>query len=78
MGWLALILSALGIILNARKHIWCWPIWIFSNMLWVIYFGPRGDLAPSALNIGFALANVYGWWCWYPRKKAGNLEDPCI
>jgi len=59
-NWLAFGLSAIGIILNAQKLIICWPIWIFSNFVWISYSWPKKEWAYVSLWIIFGLFNIYG------------------
>lgn len=37
LDWPALTLSIAGILLNANRNLWCWPIWIGSNLCWIGY-----------------------------------------
>lgn len=59
--WLALIVSMTGIFLNANKKILCWPTWILSGILWVVYYLPEEDWAAVCLWVAFAGFNIYGW-----------------
>jgi len=69
LGWIATSFSIIGIILNARKIIWCWPVWVVSNILWIIYF-EKLKMTPSVvLWIVFSVFNVYGWIQWKKDKK---------
>jgi len=67
--WVATGLSIGGIVLNARKRLWCWPVWILSNLLWIYYF-MRINVVPAQtlLNVVFALANMYGYYYWTKAK----------
>ena len=64
LGYFAAFVSLPGIILNARKHIWCWPIWLFSNSLWIYYSILEGDMPSIILWIMFSIANIYGLKAW--------------
>jgi nicotinamide mononucleotide transporter len=72
VGWTATIISIIGIILNARKNILCWPVWLTSNILWIIYFIPSMDMPSIILWVVFSMFNVYGWMQWKKDKKIKN------
>lgn len=69
MNWIAVSLSLIGIILNAKKSVLCWAVWIISNIFWLAYEIPKGELPSILLWSAFLLANIYGWYCW---RKQGN------
>jgi len=69
LGYIAAFFSFIGIALNAKKIILCWPIWIFSNVLWIVYSGIQGDIPYIILWILFSIFNVYGWIMWSKNKK---------
>ena len=73
LGWIATILSITGIVLNAKKIIYCWPIWLVSNILWIIYNIQLKELSPIVLWVVFFMFNIYGWIEWnkskYKNKK---------
>lgn len=69
LGWVATVISIIGIILNARKNMLCWPTWLVSNVLWVTYFLVLGDFPSIILWIVFSIFNVYGWIQWSKDKR---------
>jgi len=68
-GYLAAFVSLVGIILNAKKNIWCWVIWLFSNAMWITYSAIEGDVPSIVLWTLFSIVNVYGWVQWIKDKK---------
>lgn len=64
MSYLASLITLLGVWLNARKLIWCWPVWIVGNVVWVIAYIPRHDWAVVLLDLVMVAANVAGWRQW--------------
>ena len=66
LGWIAFALSVIGILLNAKKIIWCWPIWLVSNVLWIIHIWtqPAPDYSALCLWVVFLMSNIYGWFQW--------------
>jgi len=66
LGWIAFALSVIGILFNAKKVIWCWPIWLVSNVMWIIHIWiqPTPDYSALSLWVVFFISNVYGWFQW--------------
>lgn len=66
--WIASALSILGLFLNARRHIYCWPVWLASNVLWIAHcVGVREWAAVVTWGL-FLVFNAYGLYAW--RKGA--------
>lgn len=65
-------LSVLGLFLNAKKNILCWPLWILGNITWIWYFIPN-EIPALILNGVFFLVNIYGWIEW--SKNGQAVED---
>lgn len=63
--WTAALLSLVGIFLNAKKNIWCWPVWIASNFCWIAYSLYTQEWAVLITFGGFFLGNLYGWREWH-------------
>lgn len=65
VSWIAVTLSLVGIFLNARKNILCWPVWVASNVLWLIVSAvPNLNVPQTILWASFLVANFYGWINW--------------
>jgi len=64
LGWLGFILAIVGCIFNAKRSLWCWPIWLSSNACWITYAIPANQWALIAMEITFVTTNVYGWVKW--------------
>lgn len=69
IAWIAAGLSLTGVVFNAKKSIWCWPIWILSNVCWLYYttFVNR-QLPQMILWSVFLAANIYGFFEWRKNK----------
>lgn len=72
LDWLALTLSALGILLNAKKNSACWPVWILSTLAWAGFAMQTKVWSLLLLQVIFFVANCYGWYEW--RKPS----QPCL
>jgi nicotinamide riboside transporter PnuC len=72
MDWIALTLSSVGIIFNAKKLIICWPIWLLSNVFWTIYSMQTDQMALLVLQIIFGALNIYGWISWKSNYEKNN------
>ena len=68
LGYGSFVVSLIGIILNAKKNILCWPVWIASNFGWITYSLYQGDFPQILLWITFTAFNFYGWLKWSTDK----------
>jgi nicotinamide mononucleotide transporter len=64
IDWIATSLSILGLVFNAKKSAWCWPIWLLGSVLWLTYACTTKQASLALLQIVFVAANIYGWSCW--------------
>jgi len=64
LAWIASAFSITGVLLNAKRNIWCWPVWLVSNALWTYLSIVKTDWPQLVLWLFFAVGNVYGWNCW--------------
>lgn len=72
MEWLAFVVTLLGIMLNAKKIIWCWPAFLVGNVLWIIHFWPLHEVAVIIMNFIMIGFDFYGWHQW---RLSGGLGD---
>lgn len=64
LPWVLTIISILGVILNAYKNIWCWPIWTLGNIGWCYISIKRNDYPQIIIWIVFTFFNILGWYQW--------------
>jgi nicotinamide riboside transporter PnuC len=64
ISWIASVLTILAIILNGFKNIWCWPIYMVTNILWIVYFIPKLEWAVIVLNLVFFIINILALIKW--------------
>ena len=74
LDWLATLLSALGVVLNARRCIWRWPVWLAGSMLWIAYAWPKGEYALVTVNMLFIVLDTYGWRAWHRARLRPGSE----
>jgi hypothetical protein len=65
MDWLATFFSLAGIVLNAKKLIWCWPAWCISTVFWASYAIHSKQWSLLVLQVGFFVSNLWGWRQWW-------------
>jgi nicotinamide riboside transporter PnuC len=70
--WLWTILSIIGTILNAKLIKWCFPIYIVSNIGWIITDIQYGMYEQIPIWIVFIIIGIYGFWDWNKKEKSGN------
>jgi len=64
VGWAGTICQMLGLLFNAHKSIWCWSIWLTSNVFLITYSVVLSLWPVLVLNIFFVGFNIYGWIKW--------------
>jgi nicotinamide riboside transporter PnuC len=74
LGYISFVFSAIGIVLNARKNILCWPVWLFSNVGWIIYSLMTNSIPLLILWIFYSIFNIYGWKKWYNDLKSKEKD----
>lgn len=67
---LAASLSLTATYLSARKYIINWPLWIFTNAMYVAIYLYKDLQLTAILSILMALLAAYGWWQWRMELKA--------
>ena len=66
--WLELagfITTGLGIWLTARRNLWCWPLTLAADVLYLVVFYRARLLSDSLLQLFFVAFTLYGWWHWW-------------
>lgn len=69
LGWVAYVVALIGLVLNAKGKILCWPIWIVSAIIWVVYFVMKNDTQSIILWVTYLSFNFYGWYMWKKKTK---------
>jgi nicotinamide mononucleotide transporter len=61
-GW---ITTGLGIWLTTRRTLWCWPVILAADVLYLVVFYQARLLSDALLQIFFVAFTLYGWWNWW-------------
>jgi nicotinamide mononucleotide transporter len=60
-GWST---TLVGIWLTTRRNLWCWPITLAADVLYLIVFYRAQLLSDALLQVFFIVFTIYGWWNW--------------
>ena len=61
-GWTT---TLVGIWLTTRRNLWCWPITLAADVLYLVVFYQARLLSDALLQIFFVAFTLYGWWHWW-------------
>lgn len=64
LPWIGALISIIGLLLNASKSIWCWPVWTAGNLIWMYMAWHKKDWPQLVLWSVFTIFNLYGWYQW--------------
>ena len=64
------ITTAIGIWLTTRRSMWCWPIVLAADVLYLVVFYRARLLSDALLQIFFVGFTLYGWWHWWRGVRA--------
>jgi hypothetical protein len=62
IGWIAFTLTCIGVLLTAKKNIWCWVFLILANFAWTYHLW--GDSSVVTMQAALLVFNIYGWRKW--------------
>jgi nicotinamide mononucleotide transporter len=63
------LLALVGVVLNIKKNIWCFYIWLVTNSCWAIVDFYKGIPAQGVLFTIYVGLAVYGIIEWRKEKK---------
>lgn len=61
-GWTT---TLIGIWLTTRRNLWCWPITLAADVLYLVVFYQAKLLSDALLQVFFVFFTLYGWWHWW-------------
>jgi hypothetical protein len=67
-NWLEIagtVTTVLGIWLTTRRTLWCWPVVLAADVVYLIVFYRAQLLSDALLQIFFVAFTLYGWWHWW-------------
>jgi len=73
---LAAALSLTATYLSARKYIINWPLWIFTNAMYIAIYLYKDLQLTAILSILMAALAVYGWWQWKKEILISKSSPP--
>lgn len=59
------VTTAIGIWLTTRRSMWCWPVVLAADVLYLVVFYAARLLSDSLLQVFFIGFTLYGWWHWW-------------
>ncbi|MGH9590173.1 MAG: nicotinamide riboside transporter PnuC [Terracidiphilus sp.] len=59
------VTTVLGIWLNIRRLLICWPITLVADVLYLIIFYRARLFSDALLQLFFVVFTLYGWWHWW-------------
>jgi nicotinamide riboside transporter PnuC len=70
IGAVAGLLAVSGVVLNNRRMIGCFPIWMMSNATSCMLHLQAGMISLALRDAVFFCLAIEGWWRW--RRKAAR------
>ncbi len=59
------VTTAVGIWLTTRRTLWCWPVTLAADLLYLVVFHRARLYSDALLQIFFVAFTLYGWWNWW-------------
>jgi nicotinamide mononucleotide transporter len=68
--WAGWSTTLVGIWLTTRRSLWCWPITLIADVLYLVVFHHAALLSDALLQAFFVIFTLYGWWNWVRGVRA--------
>ena len=78
-SWVEVAAVALSIAANwltARKRIWCWPVWISTNLLFAVLFWDAELWGVFVMQFVYAGLSVVGFTAWWRERRGRLIATP--
>jgi nicotinamide mononucleotide transporter len=62
--WTGWTTTLLGIWLTTRRLLWCWPVTLIADVLYLVVFYQAKLYSDTLLQAFFVAFTLYGWWNW--------------
>jgi nicotinamide mononucleotide transporter len=59
------VTTVVGIWLTTRRTLWCWPVVLAADAIYLVVFYRSQLLSDSLLQLFFIAFTLYGWWHWW-------------
>ncbi|HEU5457204.1 MAG TPA: nicotinamide riboside transporter PnuC [Terracidiphilus sp.] len=63
--WVGFATTVLGIWLTTRRTLWCWPVVLAADLLYLDVFFRARLYSDTLLQVFFIVFTLYGWWHWW-------------
>jgi nicotinamide mononucleotide transporter len=76
--WAGFATTVLGIWLTTRRTLWCWPVVLAADILYLAVFFRARLYSDTLLQMFFIAFTLYGWWHWWHgvREDGEVRVDP--
>lgn len=70
--------TVFGIWLTTRRTLWCWPVVLVSDVIYLVVFYRAQLYSDALLQIFFLAFTLYGWYYWWRgvRDEGSVRVDP--
>ena len=68
--WAGWSTTLIGIWLTTRRSLWCWPITLIADVLYLAVFYQARLYSDTLLQVFFVAFTLYGWWNWARGVRA--------
>lgn len=76
--WLGTVFGIAGVVLTAKRSVFCWPAWLVSIIAYFVFFLQIKLYADATLQIFFLVTSVMGWVAWYRDQAADAAADLAV
>ena len=73
ISYIAATFSFIGILLNIRRNILCWFMFMISDSLWFTYSLLTGQWAITITHTIFMISNFAGMYSWSKSKNGKDV-----
>jgi nicotinamide mononucleotide transporter len=74
IDWIGMFSGIIGVFLSIKERISAWPFFILCYSAYVYISFRSGYYAFSAMNSGFIIIAIYGWYKWARGSASGNND----
>ena len=76
--WLGTVFGIAGVVLTAKRSVFCWPAWLVSIIAYFVFFLQIKLYADATLQIFFLITSLIGWVAWYRDKADDAAADLAV